>query len=170
MKIILKFIPLILLVGCINVSKDDSGVEVKVGTSGSKIKNNIQLEEHGMKVEQAFLLFDDNTLVPESNETTVGKKIFLRLILYKGFKEKNGKVYPGASETIETNDGQVVLNENDLFSAYASGVASADAQFITLTAVITKLDRLYDYFVVKFKVWDKNSDGYVSGSFKFYVK
>lgn len=165
-------IPFLALTGCINMNKDDNGVEVKVGTNNnSKIKNNIELEEHGIKVEQAFLLFEDNTLVPESNETTVGKKILLRLILKDGFKEKDGKVFPGASEKIETNSGEVVLDEKDLFASYDStGVPEDDAKYLTLSAIITKLDKLYDYFVVKFKIWDKNSEAYVSGSFKFYVK
>ncbi|MBA3662973.1 MAG: hypothetical protein H0W61_02025 [Bacteroidetes bacterium] len=166
----LLFIPLLALAACVNVNKDDNGVEVKVGTD-SKIRNNIQLEEHGLKVEQAFLLFEDGTLVPQNNETTVGKKILMRLILGDGFKERDGKVFPGASEVIETNTGEVALNEKDLFASYDStGVSIKDAKFLTLSAIITKIDKLYDYFVVKFKIWDKNSTNYVSGSFKFYVK
>jgi hypothetical protein len=172
MKFILKLIPLLLFTACVNVSTDKNGTEVKVEANpNSKIKNNIQLDEHGLKVEQAFLLFEDNTLVPENNETTVGKKIFLRLVLAEGFKLRDGKVYPGASELIESNTGEKVLEEKDLFTQYDStGVSPTDAKFLTLTAVITKLERLYDYFIVKFKIWDKSSEAYVSGSFKFYVK
>jgi len=173
MKQYLKFIPLIFLAACINVTNDsEKGVEVKVSTSSNqKIRNNIVIEEHGLKVEQAFLLFDDNSLVSEANETNINKKIKCRLILSGGWKEKDGKVFPGASEIIETNTGKLVLDEKDLFAEYDStGVAAEDASYITLSANITKIDKLYDYFVVKFKVWDKVGSGYVDGSFKFTIK
>lgn len=171
MKNYLKLIPFVLLVSCVNVTKsDDKGVEVSVGKS-SKIKNGIIIEEHGLKVEQAFLLFEDKTLVPESNETEVKKKIKCRLIISGGWKEKNGLVFPGASEIIETNNGEVFLEEKDLFADYTeTGVSAKDAEYITLSAVINSLDKFYDYYVVKFKVWDKSSDAYVTGSFKFKVK
>ena len=170
MRIYLKLLPLIFLAGCINVTKDAEGVEVSVAKT-SKIRNGIILEEHGLKVEQAFLLFEDKTLVPESNETEVKKKIKCRLIISGGWKAKDGKVFPGAAELIETNTGELVLDEKDLFKDYTeSGVTLEDAQYITLSAMINSIDKLYDYFVVKFKVWDKAGDAYVTGSFKFKAK
>ncbi|MFN2440087.1 MAG: hypothetical protein ABR503_12865, partial [Chitinophagaceae bacterium] len=46
----------------------------------TKIKNDIKLESNGINVLQAFLLYEDGTLVPETNETGVGKPVKLRLI------------------------------------------------------------------------------------------
>jgi hypothetical protein len=138
--------------------------------SSSKIKNGIELKSNGLTVSQAFLLYEDGGLVPEANTTGVNQKVILRLIIDKGWTEENGKVFPGASEKIETNDGAIVLNEADLFASMAEGVNAKDAQYITLSAVITKLDKLYDYFVVHFKVWDKKSTASVEGSYKLYIK
>ncbi len=173
MNSLIKLIPFLALTACINVSTDDKkGVtEAKVELNNSKIRNGIIIEEHGLKVEQAFLLYEDKTLVPETNITELKKKIKCRLVISDGWKEIDGKVFPGASEKIETSDGRVVLDEKDLFTDYSeTGVSAEDGQFITLSAVINSVEMLYDFYLVKFKVWDKSSDAYVSGSFKFKVK
>jgi hypothetical protein len=139
-------------------------------SSNSKIRNGIELNEKGLKVDQAFLIFrSDGTLVPADNKVNVGQEVALRLIL-KGWKEENGKVFPGTSEKITTSDGNVLIDERDLFSSYTEGVLPKDAGIITLMAVITKLDKLYDYFLVAFRVWDKKGEGEVSGSYKLYIK
>jgi hypothetical protein len=136
----------------------------------SKIRNGITLQTGGLKVSQAFLLYEDGALVPETNEAKVGQKIVLRLIVDGGWKEENGKVFPAASEKILTNTGEVVLNNDDLFGPMTEGVATKDAQYITLSAVITRIDKLYDYFVVRFRVWDKKGTADVTGSYKLYIK
>jgi hypothetical protein len=57
-----------------------------------------------------------------------------------------------------------------LFEAYdTAGVTPKDAEVISLSAVITQIDKLYDYFLVSFRVWDKKSNGEVSGSYKLYL-
>ncbi|MEJ0103250.1 MAG: hypothetical protein WDO19_12130 [Bacteroidota bacterium] len=47
---------------------------------------------------------------------------------------------------------------------------SADNPGITLSAVINGIDKLYDYFLVSFRVWDKKGTGEVTGSYKLYLK
>jgi hypothetical protein len=153
-----------------NQSKTQSDSNTPVKASGNnKIRNNIQLDTKDVKVSQAFLLFQNGSLVPETNETNVGKPVKLRLIIDKGWKETNGKVSIGASEKIETHDGQLVLDEKDLFSNIKE-LNGADAHFITLTATISRLEKLYDYFLVSFRVWDKNGSGEITGSYKLYIK
>jgi len=137
--------------------------------SNSKIRNSIDPRKNGLEVEQAFLLFEDGTLVPSDNKVAVGQKVVMRLII-SGWKEENGMVFPGASEKITTSEGNVVLNEPDLFVENTDGVTAADAKYISLSAVITQLDRLYDHFLVGFTVWDKKSNAEVSGSYKLYLK
>lgn len=136
--------------------------------STSKIRNGIELSKDGLDVEQAFLLYEDGSLVPDGNKVSVGQKVVLRLIM-SGWKPDNGKVYLGAAEKITTSEGNIVLDEADLFKEIES-VSEQDAKYISLSAVITKLDKLYDYFVVSFKVWDKKSNAEVSGSYKLYLK
>jgi hypothetical protein len=93
----------------------------------------------------------------------------LRLIIDNGWKEQDGKVSIGASEKIETSDGEIVLDEKDLFAAMPE-INADDAKFLTLTANISRLDKLYDYFLVSFQVWDKNGTGQINGNYKLYIK
>lgn len=170
------------LITCITIALIALACEIKteIKTTGSdkpptaaqssKFRNDIKLETDGLLVTQAFLSYEDGTLVAEGNQANVNQKVILRLVIDRGWTDANGKVFPGASEKIETNDGKVVLDEADLFSAYTEGVDAKDAQYITLSAVITKLDKLYDYFVVNFKVWDKKGKASVTGSYKLYIK
>ncbi|MFN2457508.1 MAG: hypothetical protein ABR502_04845 [Chitinophagaceae bacterium] len=135
----------------------------------AKIRNDIQLNAKDVKVSQAFLLYEDGTLVPATNETNVNEPVKLRLVIDEGWKQNAGKVSLGASERIETNDGLLVLDEKDLFKDIAS-IDTSDAHFVTLTANISRVDKLYDYFLVSFRVWDKNSTGEINGSYKLYIK
>jgi len=141
-------------------------------SNNSKIRNGIAIKENKLKVSQAFLLYEeDGSLVPESNEVGVGKQIVLRLIIDSGFAVNDGKVFLGASEKIQTSEGQTFLDEKDMFSAYdQSGVSPKDASVLGLFAKITRVDKLYDYFLVSFRVWDKRGTGEVTGTYKFHLK
>jgi hypothetical protein len=88
-----------------------------------------------------------------------------------GWKEKEGKVFIDASEKMETNDGAVVLDEKNLFSAYTEGLSPEDAKYITLSVVITRIDKLYDFYKVSFEVKDiTDPQNGVEGFYKLYVE
>jgi hypothetical protein len=163
-KIIYCFFASLLFISC----------ELKVNTptvegSGGKIRNGIQLKENGLIVEQAFLLFEDGKLVPPGNKIDVGQWVGLRLIL-NGWQKPNGKVFVDAEEQITTSDGKQLLDQKNLFKEYTDGLSSEDAKAITLSARITAVDKLYDYFTVTFRVWDKQNQNEISGSYKLYLK
>lgn len=142
---------------------------LQVKTNAGKIRNGIQITENGLHAEQAFLLKEDGTLISDDNKIEVGEQVLLRLII-NGWQEKNGTVYPEASEKIATNTGIVFLDEPALFSSsLPNGTTLENAKTITLFATITKLEKLYDYFLVSFKVWDKSTNKSLSGSYKLYI-
>jgi hypothetical protein len=114
-------------------------------------------------------MFEDGRLVPEGNKVEVGQKVNMRLII-KDWDAADGKVYLGAAEKISTDEGTVVLDEQDLFAAYPDGVNQTDAGIITLSAVITGVDKLFKYFEVGFRVWDKKTNENVTGSYRLYLK
>jgi hypothetical protein len=163
-KIIYSLFASILFISC----------EVKVNTpaadgSSEKIRNGIQLKEKGLVVEQAFLLFEDGKLIAPGNKIEVGQWVGLRLIV-DGWQKREGKVFLDAEEQITTSDGKQLLDQKNLFSEYADGLSSEDAKALTLSARITAIDKLYDYFTVTFRVWDKQNQNEVSGSYKLYLK
>jgi hypothetical protein len=64
----------------------------------------------------------------------------------------------------------VFLDEPALLGqSIPNGTSLENARYITLYATITKLDKLYDYFLVSFKVWDKKTNNSLSGSYKLYI-
>lgn len=148
----------------------DTALRKESGDGNGDIRNKIDLKSEGLTVKQAFLLFaDDGKLVPADNKVEIGQKVNMRLII-EGWEPVDGKVYIGASEKISTDEGQAILNSEDLFAAYAEGVGVKDAGAVTLSAVITRIDKLFKYFVVDFRVWDKKSSDAIEGSYKLYLK
>jgi hypothetical protein len=99
----------------------------------------------------------------------IGQWVGLRLLL-DGWQKKEGKVFADAEEQITTNDGKQLLDEKNLFKTYTDGLSAEDAKIITLSARITAIDKLYDYFTVSFRVWDKQNQNEISGSYKLYLK
>ncbi len=140
-----------------------------VSSASQNIRNDVSLKATGVTVQQAFLMFEDGKLVPQDNKVDVGQQVNLRLIV-EGWKAVDGKVLLDASEKIVTDEGQVVLDKPDLFASYPDGINAADAGVITLSAVITRVDKLFKYFEVSFRVWDKRSSENVTGSYKLYLK
>ncbi len=140
------------------------------GKKSDKIRNGVVVKESGgLEVEQAFLLTDDGQLIDEANTVPMAENVNLRLII-KGWEETDGKVTLGASEQVATSEGDIVLNQPDLFGSMGA-VSATDAQFVTLKAVVTRVNKLYDYFQVNYRVWDKSpGGGEVSGSYRFKIK
>jgi len=163
-KIVYALFASLLFISCelnVNTPAGDS--------SGDKIRNGIKLKEKGLIVEQAFLLFEDGKLIPAGNKIEVGQWVGLRLIV-NGWQKSDGKVFLDAEEQITTSDGKQLLDQQNLFKEYADGLASEDAKALTLSARITAIDKLYDFFTVTFRVWDKQNQNEVSGSYKLYLK
>jgi hypothetical protein len=134
--------------------------------------NGIKLKIKGLTVKEAYLIFEDETKVPADNTVELNQKVNLRIVLDKGFKEENGKVFIGATEKIVLSNGFTVLDSKDLFAAYdETGVSPEDAKFISLKAVMTELDDKKKYVKVSFKVWDKKSTANeITGYYIMHIK
>lgn len=164
-----------LLQGCKNNSEAPTSAPAAedsisyINAQGMLISNGIALQTKDIKVSRAFLLYENSTLVPPGNTTTEGRVVKLRLVVDSGWAEKDGRVSLGASETIRTDKGQVVLEEEDLFAATPLLDARA-ARAITLTATISKLGRQHNNFIVSFRVWDKRGPAEITGSYKLVVE
>jgi len=150
--------------------KKTAAEQMKEETAQAAISNDISLETtEGVELSRAFLTFQTDEAVPASNITSLHKPIYLNLVLNKGWKEEMGEVAIGASQKISTDDGTVLLDDADLFDNYKS-ISAEDARFIKLKAVVNKITPNIKYFIVDYKVWDKNGKGAVTGSYRFYVQ
>jgi hypothetical protein len=138
----------------------------------SSYSNGIQLNVKGFTVKEAYLVFDDEKRVSADNTIDLSQQVSLRIILTTGFKEINGKVFPGGSEKIMLSTGEKILESDDLFTAYdAVGVSPVDAKYITLKAVITGIKDKNNAVIVSVKVWDKKTDANeITGSYTLHIK
>ena len=141
------------------------------GKPRQELMSGISLSETAnLKVSRAFVSTVDGEVF--KNEVTAGdgEKLILNLNM-DGFKEEGGKCFVGVSEKITSSNGEVILDEQDLFSKYnETGLNPDDARFVRLSAVVTGNVSSNPYYMVTFRVWDKKAPGDVSGSYKIRTK
>jgi hypothetical protein len=138
-------------------------------SSNSKIKNNIEIKENGLHIEEAYLTNNNQSLIGDDNKVKVGERVYIRLVV-TGWTIKNGKVFLDASQKTSTSDGQTLaFNPSILGHVYSAGTDVNTAKYISLYQNIGKLDKHYNYILISFKIWDKISNKSVSGSCKLHV-
>ena len=134
----------------------------------SIIRNNIKLDaKDGLQVKQAFMLRGNGSLVSDSNNVKVGEMVELRLLV-DGWKSNKDSIALGASEKIVTNDGTSVVDIPDLFKD-EKAVPLSTAQMIRMQITVTKQEKKYDYYMVDFKVWNKESAQSLDGKYKLNI-
>ncbi|MBK7433103.1 MAG: hypothetical protein IPI66_03815 [Chitinophagaceae bacterium] len=138
--------------------------------NGAIIKNNIDIEATGVKLNSAYLRDAQRKPLTE-NLTAVGDKIYLYLETDTGWVKQNGKSYLGAAERLTTSNGKVIVDAPDIFRDYEeSGLPARESEVITLSAVLTQADPAVDHYIVRFRVWDKKGSGEIKGSYTFKIK
>ena len=154
-----------------DVADEEPKSEAKL-VNGARLYNDINLESSGVKLEKAYLVFDNGDRVPADNVISFDKPVKLKLFIEEGWTEKDGKVNLGVEEIIYAPDNSILLHEKDLFVKYPEGIPARDAKLLTVTAKIIlkqKLDPLAT-FRVSFHVWDKNGNNFIKGSYKLFYK
>ncbi|RPD48264.1 hypothetical protein DRJ53_10995 [Paracnuella aquatica] len=135
----------------------------------AKIRNNIEVQASGVTLEQAYLTYDDGTLVSEDNVTNVNKKLVLNLVV-DGWQVQDGKVHLEASEKLATSEGEVLLDEPALFSKSGlQALSPQDARYLRLNIVVTGINELSDYYEVTFKVWNTYTQQFIYGTYRFFI-
>ena len=170
MRLLLPLLAITFFTSCeFHAKVKEATDEAAKSSTKSKIRNGINIKSNGLKVSQAFLVYGDGTLVPPENLAKINQELYIRLIIDSGWKVENGKVTLGASEKVTTSDGKAILDEADLFSGNDT-VDEKDAGVIVLKVVINRVDKLYDYYQVNFKVWDKKGTGEITGDYRFNIQ
>jgi len=152
--------------------KSKTGTTKVVTKDGTILTNDISLETKNIKVKKATLLYSDGSPVPDDNTIALDTKIKVNLFMEDGWKEKNNKVFIGASESISDDKGTTIVDADDLFKDYnESGIDPSDAKLIKLTAIVQNEGTGgSNFYEVKFRVWDKNGDGEITGHYRFHIK
>lgn len=138
---------------------------------GAQVYNDIKVNTFKADLVRAYLVFEDGSRVPDDNRVDFSQPIKLVLVINGGWKEENGRVYLGVSETVIAESGEVLLDETDLFADKADGVEANDARFLSIKASIRlPANSPPTSFSVQYKVWDKKGDGFIEGSYMLFSK
>jgi hypothetical protein len=123
---------------------------------------------HELAISQAFLTTKNGVLLHPDNTIREGEPVYLNLVIKSGWKATNGSVTLGANQSVTTDKGEPVLQSGDLFAGNPS-IPVAEAGRIRLQALITKSRSDIRFFVVRFLLWDKNSNAAAEGSYRLFV-
>jgi hypothetical protein len=138
---------------------------------GIQVYNGIKIDAYKVKVDKAYLVFEDGTRVPDDNFVDFSQPIKLQLKIDSGWSVQDGKVWIGASEKIIQEGGITILDEPDMFANLTEGINATDAKSMYLKATIKlKENTPPTSFSVQFRVWDKKSDAYLEGSYMLFSK
>ncbi len=149
--------------------KDPEGKAVV--KEGARVYNDIKVNSFKAELKRAYLIFQDGSRVPDDNFIDFTQPVQLILDSDGGWVEEGGKVFLGASEKVIDENGRVLLDAEDLFSAYPDGISAIDAKRIKIKASITLVPNAPPTsFSVQFRVWDKKGDGFIEGSYMLYSK
>ena len=170
----LILLSIFLLSFTITFSQSKKGVKEHTSlnnTQNTITKNGIKFISKGFKVSEAYLVFEDENLVPEGNKISLNQTVNILLIIDGGWKEAAGRVFPGGTQQILTVKGKVIESSEDAFSTFdTEGLTPEDARYIMLNTKITDVKNRKNFVIVNFKVWDKKSDAEINGSYKLYIK
>ncbi len=145
--------------------------KASINAKNDFIKNGIQLKSKGFKVSEAYLFLDDESIVPEGNKVELNQQVNLLLIIDSGWTEKEGRVFPGSTQTIKLNNGTVISTSEELFEAFNDlGVPTEEATYITLNSSITGIKDKRNYAIINFRVWDKKGLAEITDSYKLFIK
>jgi hypothetical protein len=140
-----------------------------VSESKEPIRNAIGLDKQGgLEVKSAFVMTDDGALVPQDNMVKQGSRLKLVLNL-KGWKAADGKVQIGAAQQLINSNNVVMMRNDDLFGQ-STAISVEDAEVITLIMEVLNTKTIYDYYQTDFKVWNKNADQMIRGSYRFKLE
>ena len=158
-------------VGAIDEDKQAGNTQGPVRIGDAIVYNGIQLTSKNIKLNKAYLVFENGEKVPDDNIVDFTSPVKLLILIDSGWTSKNNKVMIDGSEKVIDEEGRLILNKEDLFGDYPDGAPEADARILGFTANI-KLRKGVPptSFNVITRVWDKNSEAYVEAKYKLYSK
>lgn len=157
------------------VGSDEKDRGPKVEKNGAALFNGIRLNFQGIKVTKAYLVTNDGEATPVSEGNLVedmqtGVKLVLQIP--RGWEETDGRVWLGASMRVQTEGGEEILDQPDLFADYEKeGLSARDAKMVSLSFYIKDKEAARNQtFQVSFRVWDKKGNGFVEGDYSVHTR
>ncbi len=137
------------------------------GIFTAKLKIDIQADKN-IKIESNSISYDEVYLFSKERNSTItdgkikyNEEVNMMLEGLRGFKEENGKVHIGMSIKAYDTSGNVILNEEDLFS---EPVDAESLKSRLMSSVIFYEGSSDQKVTFETKVWDKLDNGKISAT------
>jgi hypothetical protein len=156
-------------------SKGDYTVHVKIwdrkgnGTFTAKMdfkvvsNEKIVTEVKNVSYNEIYLYSKEREKVIPDNKIRFNENTYLIFEGLSGFKEENGIVYPGLSLKATDNEGNIILDYNDLFADYTeSGLAVSDFRTQVLSHFKLTGSEFKNPLHCELTIWDKRSNARIT--------
>ncbi|RYZ48853.1 MAG: hypothetical protein EOO14_21560 [Chitinophagaceae bacterium] len=153
--------PLLLLSSC--EIETSSRVQVKSSVQGtiSNAATGLKAVYRNMETEKIKLVMNDEVL--GHADIPLGEKFYIINEGIKGLVEKEGTVSIGCSLQITDEQGNVILDEPDLFSGNDL-FKKEEATFLRCAVSTGRPMETEYYYTVRAKFWDKYGDGFIDNT------
>lgn len=185
MRLVSLYVPLLIVTVCLTSCEfkctvgNDSKKETPEKTSGYKpiekdgaaIYNGIKVSSNKVHLSKAYLINrDDATAIEEGNFVDIKQGVKLVLMIDSGWVLKENKASLGAALKVTSENGEVLLDKKDMFEGTGE-ISDSDSKILGLSVYFTDWKATTPVTLnVEYRVWDKNSDAYVEGSYIIHTK
>jgi hypothetical protein len=139
-------------------------------TANPNYKNGIVITASNISVEKAFLVLGDDVNIPDNNTIRVNQKVWLRLVT-SGWKLKDSLIYLSGRETVEASNGEIILDNKDLFKDPEKGISGGSSQTIGISLLVSDPRKKNEHFKVSFKIKDEMEPrNAIEGYYDLYVR
>lgn len=140
--------------------------EISTNTSNESLLSSMKIDENGLKCSDVYLEIDEEKV--DRTTFSYGEEVFFSFNNVKGFKKKNGKVYPGLGVEIKnTNNKEVILESEDLFPNDIGFSETVILLYSNITMALPYKDN--EEYNIKIKIWDKEGDGVLKFEMPFTI-
>ena len=108
----------------------------------------------GLTVSEVYFVGIENTPL-KSNKVTIGAELAIVMQGIENYELKDGKAFPGLSLTVTDDQGEAILNNDDLFAG-GKGYSPADAAVLRGFFTVGTPMEVGKTYHVKLNAWDKN--------------
>jgi hypothetical protein len=177
----MKFSPLLLhsdiTVGSPMKSKEEYTLDVKIwdkkgngtfsGKLDFKVISNEQIvkEAKNVSYNEIYLYSKERDKVIPDNRIKFNENTYVIFEGLSGFKEENGMVFPGLSLKATDNEGNMIMDNNDLFSDYSqTGLARSDFNTRVSSHFQLTGSEFKNPMHCELTIWDKKSDARIKAT------
>ncbi len=128
----------------------------------------IKIENNMLSYDEVYLFTREGNSVIIGNEANYNENIFMIFEGLEGFQEEDGKIFIGLSIKIRDQEGEIIINEEDLIGD--SGLETSQIKDQLAPNFIIRDTSIDSPVSCEIVVWDKKSDSNIRASVNLNLK